>query len=84
MSVVSNKLSEGKLDDLDGLVDPSALAQIKESLSKFTVFQQQLLRVAVEDIFFSFPYQVGIIIPDETTGIAVSLNPEYAGSDAEC
>lgn len=50
---------------MEGLVDPTALAQIRESLSKFTVFQQQLLRVAVEDIFFAFPYQIGIIIPDE-------------------
>ncbi|ODN05251.1 hypothetical protein Ocin01_01424 [Orchesella cincta] len=65
VSVVSNKLSEGKLDELEGLVEASALTQLRESLSKFTVFQQQLLRVASEDIFFAFPYQIGIIIPDE-------------------
>ncbi|CAL8121904.1 unnamed protein product [Orchesella dallaii] len=65
VSIVSNKLSEGKLDELDGLVEASAISQIRQSLSNFTVFQQQLLRVAAEDVFFAFPYQIGIIIPDE-------------------
>jgi hypothetical protein len=45
-------------------VDPSVIHEIRNSLSSFSVFQQDLLRVAAEDIYFAFPYQVGVIIPD--------------------
>lgn len=47
-----------------GLVEPTLLSDLKRRISEFSVSQQDLLRVATEDIFFSFPYQIGIIIPD--------------------
>jgi len=57
-------LASGKLDELEGLVDSSTLAEVKQKLSTFSVFQRGLLNVETEDIFFSFPHEIGIIIPD--------------------
>ena len=63
--MVANKLVKGEFDDLEGLVDKAVLEKLKIKLSTFSVFQRELLRVEPEDIFFSFPYQIGIIIPDD-------------------
>jgi len=63
---VSNKLVKGEYDDLEGLVDSEVLEKLKSRVSTFSMFQRQLLGVDPEDIFFSFPYQIGVIIPDET------------------
>lgn len=61
---VSEKLVSGEYDDLEGVVEPEALSQMKTAVASFTVFQRNLLKVAVDDIFFSFPYQIGIMIPE--------------------
>lgn len=42
-----------------------ALSQIKENIEKLTTAQREMLAVNIEDIYFSFPYQIGIIIPDD-------------------
>jgi len=65
VSFISNKLSSGQYDDLEGIVDNNALQELKRSLADFSVFQKELLRVAADDVFFLFPYQIGIIIPDQ-------------------
>ncbi|OXA63940.1 hypothetical protein Fcan01_02830 [Folsomia candida] len=69
VSHVSSKLSAGEFDDLEGLVEPSVLHELKQRISNYSVSQQDLLRVATEDIFFSFPYQVGVIIPDSPVAV---------------
>lgn len=61
---MSKKLASAEFDDLEGLVDPETLAEVQKRLLKFNVFQRELLKVEVDDIFFCFPYQIGIIIPD--------------------
>jgi len=65
---VSAKLSNGEFEDLEGLVERDTLNELKQNISHFSVAQQELLRVSKEDVFFSFPYQVGVIIPDSPEG----------------
>jgi len=69
-------MSRGEFDDLEGLVDPMVLRELRNTVNTFSVFQQDLLRVATEDVFFSFPYQIGIVIPDVPVvhnGIYISI-----------
>jgi len=68
VTLVSSKLSTGDFDELEGLIEVETLNQLKHNISQFSVAQQDLLRVAKEDVFFSFPYQVGVIIPDSPDG----------------
>jgi len=65
LSIVSQKLASGKLDELEGLVDTRILAEISQKLGTFSVFQRELLAVDVKDIFFSFPHRIGVIMPDQ-------------------
>lgn len=65
VSFISTKLCMGDFEDLEDLVCPVALAEIKKNLENFNVAQRQLLAVEPDDIFFSFPFEIGIIIPDE-------------------
>ena len=65
MSFISEKLSKGEFDDLEDLVDADALAEIKKNMAGFSMAQRELLAVDPEDIFFSFPFEIGIIIPDK-------------------
>jgi len=65
---VSGKLSNGEFEELEGLVEHVTLNELKQKISQFSVAQQELLRVSKEDVFFSFPYQVGVIIPDPPEG----------------
>ncbi len=78
---MSSKLSNGEFDELEGLVEPSLLSELKHRLSSFSVAQQDLLRVATEDIFFSFPYQIGIIIPDSPPDMGILFLLLYFISD---
>ncbi|KAF5280401.1 hypothetical protein FQR65_LT03210 [Abscondita terminalis] len=65
VEVVSNKLSEGNLKALKGLVASEALPDLQKSVSLMSLAQREQLAIDIEDIYFSFPYQVGIIFNDE-------------------
>jgi hypothetical protein len=64
VAVISTKLSKAEYEDLEDLIEPEAFAEIKRNLAKFNVAQRELLPVNVEDIYFQFPYEIGIILPD--------------------
>ncbi|XP_041971432.1 uncharacterized protein LOC121727589 [Aricia agestis] len=64
VEVVSESLQNSDFKKLDGLVDGEALAALKTAVSKLSVSQRQLLAVNKEDIFYAFPYQVGVIFDD--------------------
>ncbi|KAF5302000.1 hypothetical protein FQA39_LY19070 [Lamprigera yunnana] len=65
VEVVSNKLSDGDLKSLEGLVSNDVLVDLQKSMSLMSLPQRQQLAINTEDIYFSFPYQVGIIFNDE-------------------
>jgi len=58
-------LSKNDLENLDGLVSNEAIVEIKSSLSRFSVQQLTDLAVDKRDIYFCFPYEVGVMFDDE-------------------
>jgi hypothetical protein len=65
LTYISSKLSKGEFEDLEDVVDPAALEEIKRNMANFSMAQREMLAVEPEDIFFSFPFEIGIIIPDD-------------------
>lgn len=67
--VISRALSVGDVDSLQDLVDKQALAEIKQNLSRYSA--DSLAALAIhnpEDVYLTFPYQVGIIMNDTEKG----------------
>lgn len=65
VEVVSRKLAEGDVKSLDGLVTNDIISSLQKALSLMSLSQREQIAINVEDIYFSFPYQVGIIFNDE-------------------
>ncbi|XP_029714912.2 m-AAA protease-interacting protein 1, mitochondrial [Aedes albopictus] len=65
LQVVSAALAGGELKTLDGLVDRQTLNDLKHTIGKMSVAQRYDLMVQKEDIYFSFPYQVGVMFDEE-------------------
>lgn len=53
------------MESLRGLVTQDALYDIKNATAKMSMSQRNQLSVDKDDIYFCFPYQIGIIF-DET------------------
>lgn len=69
LSVVANAISVGDIDSLEDLVEKKAFDEIKLNLSKYS--HEQLADFAIknpEDVYLTFPYQVGIIMNDNEKG----------------
>ncbi|CAH0697356.1 unnamed protein product [Spodoptera exigua] len=64
VQVVSECLQKSDFKSLEGLVDKDAIAALKSAISKLSVTQRQLLSIEKEDIFYAFPYQVGVMFDD--------------------
>nr|ALO17577.1 juvenile hormone esterase binding protein [Scylla paramamosain] len=64
---VSQELSKGNFEALEGLVTTPSLEEIKKNFAHFSLKQRLDLAVEKEDIFFSFPYQIGMIFTNEGT-----------------
>ncbi|XP_026735307.1 m-AAA protease-interacting protein 1, mitochondrial [Trichoplusia ni] len=64
VQVVSDGLQKSDFKSLEGLVDKDAIAALKTAVSKLSVTQRQLLSIEKDDIFYAFPYQVGIMFDD--------------------
>lgn len=65
LQVVSASLAGGEFKNLEGLVDRQTLNELKSSLEKMSVAQRYELMILKEDIYFSFPYQVGVMFDEE-------------------
>ena len=57
--VVSKKIAEGDTVSLTGLVTSDILPSVQRSTSLMSLSQREQIAVNVDDIYFSFPYQVG-------------------------
>ncbi|XP_068624136.1 m-AAA protease-interacting protein 1, mitochondrial [Battus philenor] len=64
VQVVSECLQKSDFTALEGLVEKDAIAALKNAVSKLSVTQRQLLAVDKEDIFYAFPYQVGVMFDE--------------------
>ncbi|GAB6032444.1 hypothetical protein CHUAL_011082 [Chamberlinius hualienensis] len=62
--VVSRLLRDGKFEELAGLLVPEAIEEIKNNFKLLTPAQMQWFAVQEEDIYLSFPYQLGIMLED--------------------
>lgn len=62
---VSNMLSEGDLSRLNNFIDENALKEIQKNFSVLSVKERLDLAVNVDDIFFYFPYQIGLIFNND-------------------
>ncbi|RXG54083.1 hypothetical protein Avbf_09054, partial [Armadillidium vulgare] len=62
---VSNMLSEGDLSRLKNFIDENALKEIQKNFSVLSVKERLDLAVNVDDIFFYFPYQIGLIFNND-------------------
>lgn len=65
MKVVSQKIACGDVSGLNGLVDQETADAIQKATSRMSVAQRNEINVSKDDIFFSFPYQVGIMFDDD-------------------
>ncbi|XP_023016726.1 m-AAA protease-interacting protein 1, mitochondrial [Leptinotarsa decemlineata] len=65
VEVVSRKLSEGDLKSLEGLVTSDLIPTLQKTISLMSLAQREEIAVNVDDIYFSFPYEVGIMFSDE-------------------
>ncbi|KRT82396.1 hypothetical protein AMK59_3667, partial [Oryctes borbonicus] len=61
LEIVSSKISQGDVKNLEGLVTSDVVQSLQRSLALMSVFQREQIAVTSEDIVFSFPYQIGII-----------------------
>lgn len=46
------------------MVTPDVVAEMSQNLTKFSLKQVMELKINPEDMYMSFPYEVGIIIPE--------------------
>lgn len=53
---MSHRVTEGQ--ELEGLVTPDIIPTLQDGVSKMSLAQRDLIPVEVDDIYFSFPYQV--------------------------
>lgn len=51
-------MANGDLKALEGLVSIDVIPNIQRSISLMTLPQREQLAINIEDIYFSFPYQV--------------------------
>ncbi|CAG9764909.1 unnamed protein product [Ceutorhynchus assimilis] len=63
VEVVSHKISDGQ--DLEGLVAAEIIPALQEKVSKMTLGQRDLIPIKADDVYFSFPYQIGIMFDQD-------------------
>ncbi|KAG4072872.1 hypothetical protein HA402_002615 [Bradysia odoriphaga] len=69
VQVVSTALASGELQSLDGLVSTEAQDELKKNLSVMSVSQRNEVAVNKDDIYFTFPYQVGVIFDESNESV---------------
>lgn len=62
---VSSELSKGNFEALHELITKPTLEEIQRNFARLSLKQRLDLAVVADDIFFSFPYQIGIIFTNE-------------------
>lgn len=71
---IANAISVGDLESVKELLDKDTYNEIKENMNRYS--SEQLAQFAfsnLEDVYLSFPYQVGIIMNEIKEGIHWAL-----------
>ena len=58
---VSEDLAAGNIKNLAGRVTPDVVTLLTKTVAQLSLKQKTDLKVVFSDIFFSFPYQLGVI-----------------------
>jgi len=61
---ITNCLAAGDFNSLDGLVTVEAITELRKSLDNYSVQQRESLKIDLQDIYFGFIYQIGIMFDD--------------------
>ena len=62
---VSHLISRGDFEGLKGLLSPECISEVSKNLSNYSLQDRHMLAVEEDDIYFAFPYQIGMIIEDD-------------------
>lgn len=62
---MSSCISKGDFENLQGLLTPELLEQVKQKVSLLSLAQRQQIDLVSDDVYFAFPYQIGIMFSDE-------------------
>ncbi|XP_049962471.1 uncharacterized protein LOC126482399 isoform X1 [Schistocerca serialis cubense] len=65
VETVSAYLPKGDFENLEGLVHEDTIKELKKNITSFSLKHRQELAVNKEDIYFSFPYQIGVMFSDD-------------------
>ena len=66
-STVSSNLAEGNFEDMKNYLTQDCLATLEKNLSLFDNEQRSTLAIDIKDVYFSFVYQIGILMEDHPT-----------------
>jgi len=66
-STVSSNLAEGNFEDMKNYLTQDCLATLEKNLSLFDNEQRSALAIDIKDVYFSFVYQIGILMEDHPT-----------------
>jgi len=69
LTVISSKLVKGDFDSLKDLVTQNAIDELKPIIQKLSISQRRQLEVIDNDVYLSFPYEVGIMFDDKNKDI---------------
>eukprot|EP00090_Calanus_glacialis_P003549 TRINITY_DN12615_c0_g1_i1.p1 TRINITY_DN12615_c0_g1~~TRINITY_DN12615_c0_g1_i1.p1 ORF type:complete len:229 (+),score=49.40 TRINITY_DN12615_c0_g1_i1:35-721(+) len=64
---VSNGLAEGDFDDMKNYLTTDCLETVEKSIGLFNKTERSALSMVPSDIYFSFVYQIGILMEDHPT-----------------
>uniref|UniRef100_A0A8D8LL60 Uncharacterized protein C2orf47 homolog, mitochondrial n=1 Tax=Cacopsylla melanoneura TaxID=428564 RepID=A0A8D8LL60_9HEMI len=65
LEFVSSCVSKGDFDSLNDLLSPELIEQVKQKTPLLSLTQRQQIALKSDDVYFSFPYQIGIMFSDE-------------------
>ncbi|XP_054289964.1 m-AAA protease-interacting protein 1, mitochondrial-like [Macrosteles quadrilineatus] len=65
VEIVSGFIAKGDVDSLVGLVTPEVITQVRETMQTLSLKERQEFAIRQDDIFFCFPYEVGVMFPNE-------------------
>lgn len=69
MTIVSSALAREDYDSIQDLVDKETIARTRQKISTLTAEQKQLIEIHKDDVYLTFPYQVGIMFDNDDKGI---------------
>lgn len=65
LQIISAKMAGGDISTLSNLVSQDALDKLKPIIQTLSMSQRQQLEIKKEDIYFTFPYQIGIMFNED-------------------